>query len=124
MGPTVSRNLRLYIVLIGAANRTGSFGAQLAFNTTKPLNPKEEFYGKPVLKMESAILNRTLPNDPYLYEIEGILEKYCVLVEGSIIVDIWNFRYFLRHNDRRSMCIKQRKDYFAAFYGRYTFHDQ
>ena len=25
----VSRNLRLYIVLIGAANGTGSFGAQL-----------------------------------------------------------------------------------------------
>ena len=41
----------------------------------------------------SAILNRTLPNDPCLYEmeeslIEGVLEKYCVLVEGSIIVDI------------------------------------
>jgi len=34
----VSRNLRLYIVLIGAANRIGSFGAQLAvgsFSTSK-----------------------------------------------------------------------------------------
>ena len=61
--------------------------------SNRPLNPDEEFNGKSVLEMESAILNRTLPNDPCLYEmkeslIEGVLEKYCVLVEGSIIVDI------------------------------------
>ena len=32
----VSRNLRLYIVLIGAANRAGSFGAQLGSTVMSP----------------------------------------------------------------------------------------
>jgi len=70
-----------------------SLKSRFADGSNRPLNPDEEFNGKPVLEMKSAILNRTLPNGPCLYEmeeslIEGVLEKYCVQVEGRIIVYI------------------------------------